>query len=281
MPAVAAATSLPMGACDCHMHVYGGPGPVAAPFPIPAATVDGYRAVMARLGLSRVVVVPSMLYANDNSIMLSAMRELGACARGVAIVDPSPADADIETLHAAGVRGARAFMLGRGACDWRDLPGLAERIAPLGWSLHVQLDGRELESRAETLASLAAPVVIDHVGKFLEPVAIDHPAFLALRRLVQAGRCWVKLSGFYETSRSGPPDYADVSVLAAALIADAPERMLWGSNWPHPNLRPPPDDGALVGHFVALVPDAKARARILVDNPALLFGFPPIEGERR
>lgn len=264
---------MPVGACDCHMHVYGGPGRVAAPFAIPKADVAGYRQVMARLGLSRVIVVQSMLYANDNTHLLSALSELGERARGVAVV---ARDATSETLHAlaaAGVRGLRAFMLPGGVYVWDDLAPLAERITPLGWSLHVQLDGRELERCAPMLAALAAPVVIDHVGKFLAPVDVNHPAFVALRRLVARGRCWVKLSGVYETSRSGPPDYADVSVLAAALLADAPERMLWGSNWPHPNLQPPPDDLALLDHFASLVPDPRRRMQILVENPVKLFGF--------
>jgi D-galactarolactone isomerase len=259
------------------MHVYGGPGSVAAPFPIPTANAAGYRQVMKRLGLSRVVVVQSMLYANDNTLMLSAMMELGDCARGIAVIDRAASDAEFKNLDSAGVRGVRAFMLDSGPYTWDDLPGLAERLAPFGWCLQVQMDGRELDRRAETLGDLAVPVVIDHVGKFLEPVAVEHPSFAALRHLVAAGRCWVKLSGFYETSRAGPPDYADVSALAAPLIADAPDRMLWGSNWPHPNLRPPPDDLALLGHFVSLVPDPTVRARILVENPARLFGFRPVD----
>ena len=161
----------------------------------------------------------------------------------------------LESLADAGVRGLRAFMLPGGVYAWDELPALAERIAPLGWSLHVQLDGRELDRYAEVLAALEAPVVIDHVGKFLEPVDVDHPSLVALRRLVAKGRCWVKLSAAYETSRAAPPDYADVAALAAVLIVDAPERMLWDSNWPHPNLQPSPDDLDLLAQFFALVPD--------------------------
>lgn len=269
---------MPAGACDCHMHVYGGPGSIAAPFKIPKADVGSYAQVMARLGLSRVVVVQSMLYGNDNSILLSTLGVLGERARGVAVVARDAASETLEALAVAGVRGLRAFMLPGGVYAWDDLSPLAERIAPLGWSLHVQLDGRELDRYAEALGALAAPIVIDHVGKFLEPVGVDHPSFVALRRLVAGGRTWVKLSGVYETSRLGPPRYADVSALAAVLIADAPERMLWGSNWPHPNLQPPPDDLALLDHFATLVPDARRRAQILVENPAQFFGFPLATG---
>jgi D-galactarolactone isomerase len=280
MPTALAALETSPGACDCHMHVYGGPRPVPAPFAIPVADVEGYRAVMRRLGLSRVIVVQSMLYANDNTIMLAAMRELGARARGVVVVDPQTPPEELAILDAKGVRGVRAFMLRGGAYHWDDLPALTAHIAPLGWHLQVQMDGRKLDRFAPLLRSLAAPVVIDHVGKFLEPVDVDHPSFTALRRLVAEGRCWVKLSGVYETSRTGPPDYADVSALASVLAADAPERMLWGSNWPHPNLQPPPDDLALLRHFATLAPDPNIRRRILVDNPAELYRFSAADGDR-
>jgi D-galactarolactone isomerase len=230
---------------------------------------------MQRLGLSRVVVVQSMLYANDNRILLSAMDELGDCARGVVVIDPEASDEEIAALDRRGVRGVRAFMLGGGPYAWHDLPTLTETIAPFGWHLQVQMDGRELERASLALSRLPVPVVIDHVGKFLKPVAVDHAGFVALRRLVASGQCWVKLSGMYETSKTGAPDYADVSALASVLIADAPQRLLWGSNWPHPNLQPPPDDFALFAHFASLVPDLAARRRILVDNPAELYRFPP------
>jgi D-galactarolactone isomerase len=269
-------SEMPPGVCDCHMHVYDGPGIVPAPFAIPEANLVRYRALMRRLGLSRVVVVQSMLYANDNRILLSAMDDLGDCARGVVVIDPDASDEEIAALDKRGVRGVRAFMLGGGPYAWDDLPTLAERLAQFGWHLQVQMDGRELERASPVLSRLAVPIVIDHVGKFLEPVEVDHAGFIALRRLVASGQCWVKLSGMYETSKTGAPDYADVSALASVLIADAPHRLLWGSNWPHPNLQPPPDDFALLAHFASLVPDLAARRRILVDNPAELYRFPSV-----
>ena len=143
------------------------------------------------------------------------------------------------------------------------------------------MDGRELERASIVLSRLTVPIVIDHVGKFLEPVAVDHTGFVALRRLVASGQCWVKLSGMYETSKTGAPNYADVSALASVLIADAPHRLLWGSNWPHPNLQPPPDDFALLAHFASLVPDLTSRQQILVDNPAELYRFPLVSGGGR
>jgi D-galactarolactone isomerase len=264
-----APSKTPADACDCHMHVYAGSGPAPAPFPAPPGGIAEYLTVMRRLGLSRVVDVQSMLYANDNTIMLSAMGVLGDCSRDV-IVDPRVTDEDLAALNRKGVR---AFMVPGRTYAWTELPGLADRVAPFGWRLQVHMDGRDLEDMAPLLGRLPTPVIIDHVGKFLEPTPVGHPAVAALRRLVGGGRCWVKLSGMYETSKTGAPAYADVSALASGLISDAPERMVWSGNWPHPNLQPPADDYALLPHFTALAPDPSLQHRILVDNPAELYRF--------
>jgi D-galactarolactone isomerase len=151
---------------------------------------------------------------------------------------------------------------------------LAARVHAFGWHVQLQLDGRKLADREATIRALPGRFVIDHVGKFLEPVGVDHPGFLALLRFLDTGRCWVKLSAPYETSKVGPPTYADVAVLAKALVSHAPERMLWASNWPHPSERAhPPDDALLLDLLLDWAPDAATRRRILVDNPAPLYGF--------
>ena len=268
-------SEMPPGACDCHMHVYDGPGIVPATFAIPEANLIRYRTLMQRLGLSRVVVVQSMLYANDNRIFLSAMDQLGDCARA-ALSSSTQKPPTRKSPHwiEGGYEGFVPSCLVAVHTHGATCRTLTERIAPFGWHLQVQMDGRELERASLALSRLPVPVVIDHVGKFLKPVAVDHAGFVALRRLVASGQCWVKLSGMYETSKTGAPDYADVSALASVLIADAPHRLLWGSNWPHPNHQPPPDDLALFAHFATLVPDLDARRRILVDNPAKLYRFP-------
>jgi D-galactarolactone isomerase len=146
---------------------------------------------------------------------------------------------------------------------------------PFGWHLHVQFDGREFPERAALLHRLPGRLVIAHTGKFLEPVPPEHPAFQALLRLVETGRCWVKLSAPYETSRSGPPGYADVGALAKALVRAAPERMLWATNWPHPSepAEAKPDEAMLLDTLLDWAPDDATRRRILRDNPAELYGF--------
>jgi D-galactarolactone isomerase len=273
----ASAFAVPAGACDCHVHFYGDPHAYPPRADAGLAPQRGsaaeYRVLMQRLGVERVVAVQSILYGFDNRCMLDGMAQIGAGARGIAVVSADTAAAELSMLDDRGVRGARAFMLPGGVLAWDELAPIAQRISQLGWLLQVQLDGRELPQRLELLASLPCPVVIDHIGKFLEPVAPAHPSFQALLRLLDSGGCWVKLSAPYETSRTGPPRFADVSLLASALVRYAPARMLWASNWPHAGRDPKPDDAALLDLLLAWSPDQEVRNRILVDNPAALYGF--------
>ncbi|AOJ19117.1 amidohydrolase [Burkholderia cenocepacia] len=263
-------------ACDCHIHIYDDAYPLAptATFRPPHAPVAAYRRMQQALGLTRVVVVQPTGYGFDNRCTLDALAALGPQARGVATVPVDVPEAELERLHAAGMRGVRFMMLAGGTAQWRDLEQMAARIAPLGWHIDLQFDGRTLGEIEATLSRLPARIVIDHTGKFLTPVALDAPSFLALRRLLDRGHAWVKLSAPYETSRSGAPGYDDVGRLAAVLARGHSARCVWGSNWPHPNASPPPDDARLLGwlHDCA-ADDAIARA-ILVDNAAALYGFP-------
>jgi D-galactarolactone isomerase len=163
-------------------------------------------------------------------------------------------------------------MLPGGALPWEQLDRVAARVQGVGWHVQLQLDGRRLPEREAQVRSWRR-IVIDHVGKFLEPVAPEHPAFRCLLRLVETGRVWVKLSAPYEVSRRGAPRYEDVGALAKALVQAAPERMLWASNWPHPSVNEKPDDALLLDLLLDWAPDAATRRRILVDNPAELYGF--------
>ncbi|GGF23048.1 2-pyrone-4,6-dicarboxylate hydrolase [Aliidongia dinghuensis] len=265
------------GACDCHIHVYDSTKPLAptASGPGPAwATVAAYRAVQRRLGLGRAVVVQPTAYGTDNSVTVEAIAALGLeTTRGIATVGPDITDEELQRLTEAGIRGARFQMLPGGALPWEALQPVAARIAPFGWHIQLQMDGRLLAERELQLRRLPTALVIDHVGKFLEPVSVDHPGFRALLRLVDSGRAWLKLAAAYEVSKAGPPRYDDVGALAKAAVAAAPERMIWASNWPHVSVRDLPDDAAQLDLLLDWAPDAAIRKRILVENPAILYGF--------
>lgn len=268
----------PPGACDCHIHFYGPEDvyPVAptSPFPVPQAPVEAYRGVMARLGLERVVIVQPSSYAKDNTCIMDAAAELGDAARTVVVVDDGATDDDLGRLTEAGARGIRFHMLAGGVLPWELLEPMAARVHDFGWHVQLQMDGRDLAERETMLRRLPGDVVIDHTGKFLEPVGVDHPGFRSLLRLVEAGRTWVKLSAPYETSKEGPPYYMDVGRLARALIAQAPERVVWASNWPHPSAQDnPPDDAALLDVLRYWADSDETANRILADNPAALYGF--------
>jgi D-galactarolactone isomerase len=270
----------PAGTSDCHLHVYGTADryPVAPTNvrPVPqAATVEDYQMVMQRLGIERAVIVQPSAYGTDNRCTLEGMRALGKNARGVAVVDQAVTDDEMYILNEAGIRGQRFHMLPGGVLSWDILEEMAARVNTFDWHIQLQLDGRQLDEKESLLKRLAGTLVIDHVGKFLEPVTVDHPGFQTLLRLLESGRCWVKLSAPYETSAVGPPHYDDVGVLAKALIRAAPERMLWASNWPHPSVdkEQRPDDAQLLDVLLDWCDDEAIRQRILVDNPAALYGF--------
>jgi D-galactarolactone isomerase len=265
----------PTGATDTHIHFYDAAAPRAPGTPMPGQfLVDDYLAVQRRLGFSRVVVVQPNAYADDNQLLLSSIARLGAGARGIGVVKPSVTDAELARLTAGGLRGVRFITLNGGALGFDVLDAVMARVHEFGWHANIQLDGRDLPKHLAQIERLPGRFVIDHLGKFLEPVSVQHESFRALLRLVDTGRCWVKLAGGYETSKDGPPHYEDVSRLARALARHAPERMLWASNWPHPMMRRlPPDDADLLDLLLDWAPDAHARQRILVDNPAELFGF--------
>ncbi len=275
-------TPLPPGATDCHMHIYGDiaryPVNAASPFkPVAGGTLDNYLMLMGVLGLQRAVVVQPSAYGTDNRCTLDAMARIGKNARGVAVIDEQVTDAEIERLTKLGIRGLRYFMLSGGVLSWESLPRLAARVAEHGWHIQMQMDGRVLHEKEDVLAGLPGRLVIDHNGKFLEPVAPEHPGVAAMRRLLESGRTYVKTSGVYETSKEGPPAYGDVARLARALIRDYPDRCLWATNWPHPS-KPNdlPDDSQLADLFTEWCGSDAVRKRILVDNPAEVYGFPHV-----
>lgn len=275
MPVAEPSIAVPPGACDCHMHFYDHrfpKAPTALLYP-PEATPADYRAMRDRVGLSRLVVVQPSTYGFDNTCTMEGVAAFPGEARAVVVLRHDEPDSEYRRLTDAGARALRFFMLPGGTFGWDDLEPMAERIAPFGWHLQLQLDGRLLPEFEARLRRLPCELVVDHNGKFLEPVAPDHPAMASLLRLLDTGRTWVKLSAPYETSKEGPPRYGDVGRIARALARAAPERCVWASNWPHPGIVPRPDDAALVDLLADWAPDERARTRILVDNPAKLYGF--------
>jgi len=268
--------NVPKGACDTHMHFYDEKRPAAPGTFLPGSfTVAQYRDLQKRLGLERVIVVQANAYGDDNTVAVDAMKQLGRAAKGVAVVKPNVADAELERLTKAGVCAVRIMTLHGGMLGFDAMDEVVARVHPFGWHANIQLDGRELPNYEAQIQRLPGKFVIDHTGKFLEPVAPDHAAFKSLLRLLDTGRCWIKLSAPYETSKTGAPKYDDVGRLAKILVQHAPERMMWASNWPHPSARKPapPKDEDLLDLLAEWAPDAKVQKKILADNPAELYGF--------
>jgi D-galactarolactone isomerase len=268
---------VPRGACDTHMHFYDRNVPPAAGGPpLPGHySVAMYRQMQKRLGLERVIVVQPNAYQDDNRVTLDAIRELGAGAKGVGVVKAGVSDKEIERLTRGGICAQRIFSLRNGAVGFELMDEIMARVHPFGWHANIQLDGRELPKHEAQIKRLPGKFVIDHVGKYLEPVAPEHDAFKSLLRLLDTGRCWVKLSAPYEVSKTGAPKYEDVGRLAKALVRHAPDRMLWASNWPHPSepRERMPDDAMLLDLLLEWAPDEATRTKILAENPAQLYGF--------
>jgi D-galactarolactone isomerase len=262
------------GACDCHVHIY---EPERFPLTqqIARASWGDYQKVQQRLGLERALLVQANGYGFDIGCLLDALAQAGDAARGIAVVRPDVSDEQLVELHRAGVRGVRFMLIpnAHGALGWEALEPLSARIAELGWVINLQVDGRLLADYETRLRALPSVVSIDHTGKFLEPVDTGHESFKTLLRLLDTGNFWVKVSAPYETSKTGAPHYADVSVLARALVQIHSERCLWASNWPHPGRDPVPDDLAMLDLLSEWAPDQALRRRILVENPAQLYGF--------
>jgi D-galactarolactone isomerase len=266
----------PAGTCDTHIHVYDHRYPAA-----PTATstpddapVGDYLKVRKLLGIERTVVVAPSVYGKDNRSLLETMAAIGPSARGVVIVDDTVSDAELERLTKLGVRGVRFFMLRGGPLPWEMLEPMSARLAEIGWHIVLQLDGRNFPDHEALIARLKSDVVIDHTGKFLDPVATDHASFLSLMRLLENERRWIKLAAPYETTKVGPPYYDDVGAMAKVLARAAPERTLWASNWPHPNPgNYRPQNAWMLDMLLDWVPDEAARHKVLVDNPARLYGY--------
>ncbi len=274
-----AKTKAPANAADCHMHIYDprfaetNPRPGRNP---KNATVSDYRLLQKRTGTTRVVVVTPRNYATDNRVTVDALAQLGGNGRGVAVVRPTVTDAELKSLNDAGIRGIRFSLGGPNAVvTWDMVEPLSARVNALGWHLQFNVDGDDIVAHADLLRRLPSQMVFDHLGHPKLPAGTDDPSHTILRGLLDRGRTWIKLSGAYSNSKAGPPDYPEATKIAQAFVKAAPQRMVWGSDWPHPSEQNGtlPDDALLFDLLSVWAPDEAVRKRILVDNPESLYGF--------
>lgn len=297
MSALAARTAVnfavPAGACDCHTHIFGPPerfpfsaGRSYTPQPaLPAAMKE----LHAALRMERVVIVTPSVYGTDNSATLWGMREMGRGARGIAVIDDSTTDRELDAMGKAGVRGIRLNLATAGINDPAQgrerFQRAVARIKSRGWHIQIYTNLGVISGIRELVMDSAVPVVFDHFGGAKAALGVSQPGFGTLLELVRSGRAYVKISGAYRASDQAP-DFADAGPLAQALIAANPERIVWGTDWPHPDSPGPAgrkatevsaplpiDDARLLNHLPEWAPNTRVRELILVTNPARLYGF--------
>ena len=268
----------PANATDCHHHIYNAKYPVDPTATLrPAdALVDDYRALQRRIGTTRHVLVQPSTYGTDNRCHLDALAEFGPTARMVAVVNDRVSTDDLKRMHGLGVRGIRFNLAQAGATTPEMMEPLSKRINDLGWHIQINASAAKIMEVMPILERVASPIVFDHLAHIPQPEGVNHPLYAKVRALIDKGRTWVKLSGAYADTKVGPPTYADSSEVARAYAKAAPERCVWGSDWPHPteHTKQLPDDAVLFDLLSDWVPDEKARHRVLVENPAMLYDFP-------
>lgn len=268
---------LPRGACDTHVHIWGPfdrfPLAKGAPYTPPERTSDDLLALHERLGVDRAVIVQTTVYKADNRAMLDGIARSNGRWRGVALIDESFGDAAFRALHEGGVRGVRFGFVKHlsGVPDLVLVRRTAARIAPMGWHLVLHLDAGNIPEFLEFFGEFSLPVVVDHMGRVPVRDGLDQTPFRLLLELLKRPNWWVKVSGAERISDTGPP-FTDAIPFAQRLIAAAPDRALWGTDWPHPNVRWEPDEADLVD-LLPRFADAAALQQLLVDNPARLYGF--------
>lgn len=267
----------PARACDCHMHIYD-----PARFPMSPsqrvaptnAAVPQYRLLQKRIGTTRVVIVTPRNYATDNRVTVDAIARL-APARGVAVVHPTITDAELKQLHAGGIRGIRFSLTdpATAVVSFDMIEPLSKRVAALGWHVQINMTADQVAKADALWNRLPSAIVFDHIAQMSGAGGVAHPAYAVVRRLIDKGRTWVKLSVTYNNTKDGPPGYSDAVSVGQALVKAAPERLVWGSNWPHPSETQKPDDARLFDLMARWAPDETTRRRILADNPRTLYDF--------
>ena len=273
---------LPPLACDSHAHICG-PQARHAYYPErlytpPDCLLPDYQHMLATLGVERAILVQPSIYGTDNTVMLAAMQAAGPQFRGVAVVADDAAERDLKRMHATGVRGVRVNIVDvkdrqAGTLPLDALKKLALKVKPFGWHMEFLMHVDEFPDLDRALADFPVDTVYGHLGYMQTGQGLAAPGFLALLRLMQSGKAWVKLSGPYRISAQ-PLPHADTNAYAHALLAAAPRQVIWGTDWPHVMVKTPmPNDGDLCDMLAGWIPDAALRKQVLVDNPARLYGF--------
>ncbi len=268
---------MPPGACDCHAHIFGPQSRYAYDpkrrYTPRDALIGDYVRMLTMLGVERAVLVQPSVYMTNNSALLDGLKQAPIPMRGIAVVGARVSDAELERMHALGVRGLRLNLRVDAGVDGDAAPALAHRIAPLGWHLQFRIMSEHFDGVRRMLDALPVDIVVDHLGQVPVEDGVAGKDFQALLGLVRTGRVWVKLSAPMRMSRQELP-YADVTPFVRALVATAPDRMLWATDWPHTTITSRmPNDGALADLLLDWIPDAATRQRVLVDNPAARYGF--------
>ena len=292
-PATPVSFDVPAGACDCHTHIHGDPakfpffaGRVYTPEP---ASPEEMAALHRALHIERVVIVTPSVYGTDNSATLFGIKFRGNTARGVAVIDDKTPENDLDAMGQAGIRGIRINLATSGVNDPNvgrtRLQGAIARVKARGWHIQIYTNLHLVSSIKDLVGSSPVPVVFDHFGGADSALGLEQPGWADLVALVKSGKAYVKISGAYRLSKQAP-DYPDAVPFARSLIAANADRIIWGTDWPHPNSVTPPDkkptdvtplfqidDGRLLNQLAVWEPDAGVRKKILVDNPAKLYGF--------
>lgn len=268
---------LPPGSIDTHFHVFG----PAARYPYAEgrsytpsdASVAEYAALARTLGIAAAVMVQPSVYGSDNSRMLDALADAPIPMRGIAVVEPDIDDAELDRMHDIGVRGIRINLVFAAGQGLQTAHALAPRLRDRGWHIQFLVDVSTIPGLYAEMADLGVPLVFDHMGHIAAPRALHDPGFADMVRLASEGLAWVKLTGAYRLSRA-TPDFADVAPLAHRLIEAAPDRVVWGTDWPHTALSVAiPDDAHMARMALDWVPDSVRRQRLFVTNAARLYGF--------
>lgn len=273
--------TLPPLSCDCHAHICGPAASYAFAkeriYTPPDSLLPDYLTMLEKIGVQRAVLVQPSVYGTDNSVLLKAMFESSLPCRGVAVIDNSISDRELELLHQAGVRGARFNLVDvrnpSGEINLSAVKTLAARIKSLGWHAEFLIHADDYPDLDQMFKAFPVDIVFGHLGYLRPPLSIENDGFQALLNLLGDGRCWVKLTGPMRIS-AGEMPYSDVTAIAQALVETAPDRLIWGSDWPHVIIsRSMPNDGDLVDLLAEWIPDPDRRRKILVDNPVELYGF--------